>query len=466
MAAARGVSPGGALLRTSRLFSVPAPLPYAAAEVSAATHVNSDSSTLAFPTHQVITTPNSSRRRGDWGLKRPLPLKSTTKTSTPMLRVRQVDSIEHVTDFSSVADHGLSLRKWQELNMPITVSVANDSMRIPGKSVFEETIDFTAMDAEQHGELQDRRWKFSGPWLAGMTDGDFKKYLLKRVRNRRAEFRQYLKEILATNMSEKAAIKAQETGDPPPPAVDAATVTDAQLTEFLRDLRNDRPKLYNMTGKFLDLAPVQPPKEHWQVGKPSDLKASNPYAQDGPPVTHPSAGLSYLRTASFIDNHPLYGPQKSHAPVKARIVAPRTQSYGGRGAKLGVGGFVTDTPAGDTAFSMRHLSQRTRELIPGIDSLDPTVEGGAKVYIEPLNAKVNSQGRVTLKVGQAKPESELVAKEMAGEEVLFDQQPEPTSQSNTGFGEFYRPLANIGRSVAGSAQSYGLEFPTPKRREK
>ncbi|KAK1767990.1 mitochondrial ribosomal protein MRP51 [Phialemonium atrogriseum] len=465
MAAARGVSPGGALLRTSRLFSLPAALPYAAADVSAATNVNSDSATLAFPTHQVITTPNSSRKRGDWGLKRPLPLKSTTKTSTPMLRIKQVDSVEHITDFSSAADHGMSLRKWQDMNIPITVPVANDTMRIPGKSVFEETMDFTAIKAGQAGELEDSRWKFSGPWLAGMTDGNFKKYLLKRVRNRRAEFRQFLKERLAADLSERAASRAQEAGEPAPAAIEAAAITDAQLTEFLRDLRNDRPKLYSMTGRFLDLAPVQPPKEHWQVGKSNDLKASNPYAQDGPPITHPSAGLSYLRTASYLDNHSLYGPQKSHSHVKARIVAPRSQVAGGRGAKLGVGGFVTDTPAGDTAFSMRNLSQRARELIPGIDSMDPNIEGGAKVYIEPLSAKVNSQGRVTLKVGQARPEAELVAKEMAGEEVIFDEpEPEPAKPSNLRINQAYRRIPQINRSVTGSAQAYGLDSPTPGSR--
>lgn len=465
MAAARGVSPGGALLRTSRLFSVPAPLPNAAAEVSAATHVNSNSATQAFPTHQIITTPNSSRKEGDWGLKRPLPLKTTLKTSTPMLRVKQVDSIENVTDFLSAADHGQSLRKWQGLNMPITVPVTNDSMRIPGKSVFEETFDFTAIENGQQGEAEDRRWKFRGPWLAGMTDGDFKKYLLKRVRNRRGEFRQFLKERLAADMSERAASEAQEAGEPAPAAVDPATVTDAQLTEFLRDLRNDRPKLYTMTGRFLDLAPVQPPKEHWQVGRPTDLKAVNPYAQEGPPATHPSAGLSYLRTASYVENHSLYGPQKSHAPVKARIVAPRSQAAGGRGAKLGVGGFITDTPAGDTAFNMRNLSQRAREMIPGIDSLDPTIEGGSKVYVEPLNAKVNSQGRVTLKVGQVRAEAELVAKEMAGEEVIFEQEPEKPSRLGQGtYTVRYGPNAGVGRPIDGSAQSYGLEFPTPSNR--
>ena len=382
-----------------------------------------------------------------------------------MLRIKQVDSIEHITDFTSAADHGLSLRKWQELNMPITIPVANETMKVPGKSVFEANMDLATADPGKDGDGEGSRWKFSGPWLAGMNEGEFKRYLLKRVRTRRSEFRQFLKEKLAAELSESAAIQAQEAGQPIPDPIVPASITTEQLTDFLRALRHDRPKMYAMAGQFLDLAPLQPPRDHWQISRPNTpLKPSNLYAQDGPPVTHPSAGLSYLRTSSFLENHPSYGPQKSHPSVKARIITPRTQMYGGRSAKLGVGGFVADTPAGDTAFSMRNLSQRARELIPGIDKLDPDVEGGAKVYVEPLNAKVDSQGRVTLKVGQARPEAELVAKEMAGEEVIFDREPEPSSQSRRA-GQLFRNLPSVSRPMTGSAQAYGLEFP-PTQGEK
>jgi hypothetical protein len=382
-----------------------------------------------------------------------------------MLRIKHIDSTERITDFSSAADHGVSLQKWQEMNLPITMPVAREAMKIPGRSVFEEDTDFTATQGDKKSEDSDNRWKFSGPWLAGMIEGDFKKYLIKRVRSRRPEFRQFLREELAAELSNRATSEAQDKGEPAPAVLSPGSITDEQLTNFLRELRNDRPRLYGMCGRFLDLPPLQAPKDPWGFGKSRESKVSNPYAQDGPPITHPSAGLTYLRTASYLDNHPVYGPQKFHAPVKARIVMPRNQPNGGRGAKLGVGGFITDAPAGDTTFNMRSLSPRTREMIPGIDSLDPNIEGGAKVYIDAMSARINSQGRVILKAGQAEAEAELVAKEAAGEEVIFEEPKKQPTHEATPTREADRirsrvgKLGNSGPPVMGSAKTYGLDIP-------
>src|SRR5271167_5280501 len=118
--ASRSVSPGGALLRASRLFSVPPPLPRPAGDLSSTAIFNSDTATLPHPIHLSITTPQSSLARGDWGFKRPLPLRSTTKSSTPVIRVDAIDTFEHITEFASAADHSLSLQKWQEMGVPLS----------------------------------------------------------------------------------------------------------------------------------------------------------------------------------------------------------------------------------------------------------------------------------------------------------------------------------------------------------
>lgn len=461
------MTPGGALLRASRMFSLPPALSSSAGDVAAAASRSSDTATAPYPTMQSVTTPQSSRDRGDWGFKRPLPLKSTTKTTTPLIRVKKVDSIEHVTDFASAADHTLSLEKWQEMSVPITMPDSkkrSDSLRnfaVPGVSVFEEKFDVTAFESGMAAQAEDKRWKFRGPWLAGVTEGNFQKYLKRQVRIKRPEFRQFLRERLSVQLSQSAATAALEAGKEVPTPIAAEDITDAQLTEYLRTLRSDRPTLYKMIGEFLDLAPVPPPSSFAlsSLGPmaPRDSRPTgpvNPYAEEGPPVTHPSAGLSYLRTASYLDNHPIYGPQKSHPPVKARIIMPRTQHMGSFSAKLGVGGFVADVPQGDTAFQQRSLRGRHADRIPGLNGIDPAIEGGAKTYVQAVSAKVDSQGRVHLKVGEANQEAELVQKELVGEAKVFGQTSQVAEERASH--RQMRPRRMGGPTVISSSQSYGL----------
>jgi hypothetical protein len=386
-----------------------------------------------------------------------------------MIKVKQLDSIESVTDFSSGADHGISLRKFQEMNVPITMPGPERQMNLPKKSVFEDDFDFTATPARKDDHDVDNRWKFKGPWLAGITDGELQKYLEKNVRNRRPEFRLFLKEKLAQEINETAAQKVKEAGDDhtAPPEVHAKAITNQQLPQSLRRLRDDRPRLYRLVSQFLDLAPLAPPtqnKEMWKMSTataPITITAASPYAQDGPPITHPSAGLSYLRTASVMDNHPFYGPQLHHAAVQARVVAPR-QSNGSRGAKLGVGGFVTNAPAGNSTFNMNNVKGYPREsLPPGLERLDPNIWGGAKVWVEPLHATVNSKGQPVLTVTDADGKAQAVAREMAGEEGVFK---EAAGREGEGRGMIYRKWkreegggsGGLGPSVIGSSSAYGL----------
>lgn len=457
MASARGVSPGAALLRTSRLFSLPPPLPPPSRDDSFKV---SETATEPYPTRQVITTTSLSRRTGDWGLKRPLPLKTTTKSSTPMIKVKQVDSIEGITDFGPGADHGVTLRKFQEMNLPITIPSQRGGMNMPKKSVFEDDFDFTAIEPGHLKDDMDMRWKFKGPWLAGLTDGDLQKYIEKHVRNRRPEFRAFLKTKLARELNESAAQKARDSGEEAAPSeLDASKITDDQLTNFLRRLRDDRPRLYKLVSQFLDLAPIGPPTHNadmWKKGystTPLTITAGNPYAKEGPPIMHPSAGLSYLRTSSYLENHPLYGPQARHTPVEARVVAPR-HSNGARGAKLGVGGFVANVPGGDSTFNMSRVSADIRSK-PGLERLDPSIVGGAKAWVEPLSASVNSKGQTMIVVGETNAKSAEIARELAGGEPVVLDEPPVQTQAHRGSTR-QRQRHELGTSVYGSSRTYGL----------
>ena len=192
--AAKRSSHSGRLLRSSRFFSLPAPIPAPKAPPQVSPLIShSDTATTLFPTRQAITTPASSLCRGDWGLKRPLPFKTTTRTTTPAIRLVEADSAEQFTDFESASDHTRTLAKLQELHL--TFSKRRDSITDSSAcSVFEEELD-NSDPAVEDEELptqpvtgtakavkKRRRWKHRGPSLASLTESEFNQYL-KEINN-------------------------------------------------------------------------------------------------------------------------------------------------------------------------------------------------------------------------------------------------------------------------------------------
>lgn len=468
-AAGRTLSPGGALLRASRIFSLPSGLPPPPGDYQAATNYNSETATQAFPTLQTVTVPESFRQRGDWGFKRNFPLRSTAKTSTPFLRVKQVDSIEHVTDFASAANHTLTLEKWQEMNiaisLPHTASNMYQPMNNPLESVFEDKYDFTAIDSEKISGSNQRRWKYKGPWLANLTEGEFQTYIKREVRGRRAEFRQFLRQERAATLTAEARQRAVEavqramddgsmdqkaSEEIDVPEVRPEDVTDEQILDFLRSSREHRGQLYEVIEKFLDLAPIEPPGDEaadsmgsLQPFESKKIESANPYAKHGPPITHPSAGLSYLRTNSFIENHPVYGPQRKHKSVKARVMIPDSTGQ----PKIAVGGFISPSQAARTEFRSTNM-----------DKVDFTKPGGSKMWVNVTSAQINPIGRALVNVEEAGFDERMVQQEMEGERQLFRAEVEdPTAKAR----QLRRPFSSksLSRKPAtwktGSPDSYG-----------
>ncbi|KAI0548769.1 mitochondrial ribosomal protein MRP51 [Xylaria curta] len=462
--AARSVSPGAALLRSSRMFSMPNPIPAPPGDYSSATKHQSATATAPYPIHLTITTPSTSRANGDWGLKRPLPLKTTTKQTFPLVRIRQMDSTEHVTDFQSASDHTMTLKKFQELNLPISVPVARESEREilarHPRSVFEEHGDVTALDPEQAQSIENKRWKFKGPWLAGMTDGDFKKWLEKNVRTRRTEFHAYLKDIHAKELTEEQSTQAIRDNLPVPPKVTPDSITEAQFIDYLRDLRQDRLVLFRHVSRFLDLAPLTTESQFistMKVNRAQQFDKENPYGAKGPPITHPSAGLSYLRTPNFIDNHPIYGPQRYHPVVKARVLKPRNPGTGVHEPVLGVAGFIADRPIDQR--NLGHSSPKSPR-VNALSRLELEQPGGAKLYYRLDSATVDSSGRVRINMSDpGNPEAELVAKEMLGEDDMknevYSYSMQDDSATQPSHGRTPHP-PHRWTHIYGSRTSYGL----------
>ncbi|KAG9192560.1 hypothetical protein G6011_11294 [Alternaria panax] len=146
----QSLSPTANLLRNSRLFSLPNPLPRPPVSETYGAGISkaSDTATLPYPTHQAIATTKSSLARGDWGLKRPIPSRShIVQVSDPVLRITQLDTIEHVTDFDSAADHVRTRQKWEEMGMPMmkgTSKITNE----PPLGAFEVRDDTTSYDTD------------------------------------------------------------------------------------------------------------------------------------------------------------------------------------------------------------------------------------------------------------------------------------------------------------------------------
>jgi hypothetical protein len=463
--ASSSMSPGAALLRSSRMFSMPNPLPPPKQEARNTHDVASPTMTKAYPQHQAVATLQSARAAGDWGFKRPLPLKTTMSGRYNAIRVKKVDAIEHITDFGSATDHTWSLKKFQELNLPMTIPVAKQQQaaysKVPYKSVFEEDADFTAMDdAQARSVAKDKRWRFSGPWLSGMGVGAFRKWVETRIRARRPEFLQWLKIKIAEDRNELVRAKALDAGEQVDESlfVTREDITDSELTEYVRRVRYDRPKLFEFVSEFLDLAPIRPDENvdlfgairgRWKQQQ-QQIGGGNPWGREGPPMTHPSAGISYLRTDSFLHNHPIYGPQKLHPPVEARWVQPSSQSGAGL-AKLGIAGFVATMPEQMSAIG--GPAGRGRSF----NHFDPDAEGGAKSWVKLTKAQVDSNGRIVISMNDAETEAKLVAQEMKGDAEVFHARDNPYEDED----DFLmpRPKRKSERrssNILSSAETYGL----------
>ncbi|RMY99873.1 hypothetical protein D0860_08184 [Hortaea werneckii] len=432
-------SPTARLLQSSRLFSLPRPLPQPHIENITSTGVYraSDSATLPYPTHQAIATTASSQSRGDWGLKRALPKKATQDTSTPHIRVSAQDTPEHITDFGSAADHTQTLAKWNEMGIPILTTVTrgeNDKKEVP-QSVFENHLDNTTLHDGQSDLNAKQRWKFNGPWIAGMQEGDFDLYT-HQLASRKGEWKQFLRsQVVEQRLSERRRM-AQETGEilslqDIARLRDELLPNDAELEEAEKKMRDAYPRdglsseLTSLIAQFLDLPAVRPDTTDYQPSmKTSQFRTlMSTFNFEGskeslPPSTHPSAGLSYLRTEAIMENHPIHGPQAHRSPILSRVVRPRNAATGtDHQAKLGVGGIVTNDPITaqlSTRPATRGLNnQSPNDFDPNAmaSTLDLDLPGGNKMWVHPRHAAIDQDGRIRLTVERGRDEAIAVKRD-------------------------------------------------------
>lgn len=394
MAAAR-LSPTANLLRKSRLFALPPALSPPQDPATSKTVFESDTATLPYPIRASIETPASSRARGDWGLKRPLPAKATTdKSSRPIVRVKAIDTFEHVTDFESAADHTVTLEKFQELHMPMSLpaKINYANALIPRhQSPFENLVDNTE-NSESLNEPGAKQFRHSGPWLAGQTETEFQAYL-HRIQRRRPELLQKLRERLVAKRTSERRKQAQDNGEDLEGLDQPVQVTEEEFQNYVKSLRSDPLALGPVVFELLDL-PSPPAVPSDRIGSryyqsPGTKLSSPEYAISGPPKTHPSAGLSYTRSHALLYNHPKYGPQTYQRPVEARILRPKGR-FKGRMSKAiaGIGGIAVE--------DLNAMTFAEQSGPPGLSYFDASIPGGAKYWVTPVRASVDSEGRIGL----------------------------------------------------------------------
>lgn len=432
-------SPTSRLLQSSRLFSLPRPLPQPSLETATSTGVfrASESATLPYPTHQTIATPAPSHFRGDWGLKRPLPSKATRNTSTPHIRVRQQDNAAHITDFGSAADHSLTLAKWEQMGVPLIAGEVRTSFtnrKKSMKSVYDDDIDNTDRNyqsPQQPGQAPrpTKRWKYNGPWLPGLQPGEFEIWAMGKIAKRKDEFREFLMDRVVTKRIQEEQRALRDRGE----GRSVSELRKVQLRKEITDnfdleekrMRDDHAvqhlssELTSAICDFLDLPPVSDSQDLSGRAKSQRLLSSlSAYVTSyGPPSTHPAAGLSHIRTYAFLENHPLWGPQARRAPVLARVVRPRNGTMGVEfQAKLGVGGVVTNDPISSSYQSRTKVlnpDDDIREVYKDVDrmvnQIEPDLPGGNKIWVHPEVANVDEQGRIRLEIARGDQEAIAVA---------------------------------------------------------
>ncbi|USW54844.1 hypothetical protein Slin15195_G081630 [Septoria linicola] len=440
-------SPTARLLQSSRLFSLPRPLPQPALESASASgaYRASETATLPYPTHQAIATPASSHFRGDWGLKRPIPRKTTARSTTPVIRVRAQDNTQHITDFESAADHVLTESKWRQMGIPLMNKEPRTTYsgdRASPQSVYDDNLDITDPEAAQRDapqmtaartrgapasvERTNQRWKFEGPWIPGMQEGEFDEYISGKLTKRKAEFRHFLtKRILEKRIHDEERSN-RDRGQ-------SRAVSTSRIEELRKEveenyeseekkLRDDHvvqnlgSELTAAICDFLDLPGVRMGRQNYAQSSLLQAQVSSLTSDSGPPSTHPGAGLSHLRTNAFMENHPYWGPQAHRAPVKARVLRPRNSSlYTEFQAKIGVGGVVTSDPIGSSnhsssrgqlpEYTEEHKDEHYLDNDRMTSALDENLPGGNKIWVQPDTAHINESGNIQLHISRGDKEA-------------------------------------------------------------
>lgn len=314
--------------------------------------------------------------------------------------------MEHITDFDSASDLTLTLRKFQDLGLPLFTNPPRQvqSQASVGRSVFEDELDNTdpAAGLVSKDGKRNQRWKFDGPWVTGMSQGDFMAYVTKQLRTKKLEFIAYVKQRHLEMAQSDARNKASIEGSRNLAEERTPELSEQEFDNFIKKLRSQfdlNSDLARYMTEFLDLPTSS-------SGAKMSFIDTWGASEKGPPATHLSGGLSYLKSSAIMENHPIFGPQSHRKPVQARVlVAPGTDFYGHKGetkGAIGIAGFVAEDPLGASVIPrVRAAPEPAYDDIAGQrDKIGKTIgvdtEGGNRIWVWPTRASVNEKGRLSI----------------------------------------------------------------------
>ena len=144
-----------------------------------------------YPMHQVLTTFTSAQRRGDWGLKRPLPQVKDAHVS-----VFEFDTQERQTPFTFASEKPRFVRRMRELGLTLAVSSPYSDPANKREYRFEIRRRHRPRSPLEHLHPQWNRktGNESGPNILKLNERNFNKFL-HNILQRRQEINEVLKSI-------------------------------------------------------------------------------------------------------------------------------------------------------------------------------------------------------------------------------------------------------------------------------
>lgn len=212
---------------------------------------------------QVYTTHGGDASRGNWGFKRPLPLRRRGAYIT----VKAVDTLEQQTEWNSAEPQASWMKNWDELQ----VNPANDGSLLPAGRSPRGDSGADIADSEYAPDRSDPlKWRpLAIPNIHAMSNTEFKQYLVHISRQRR-NFFEHKRE-----QKEKA---------------EAAKKLSNETSEAAKESSTEGKKARRKKKPFIDLTRVDLDEfAMWESQKIREIPGSRSLES----VPHSSAGLHY-----------------------------------------------------------------------------------------------------------------------------------------------------------------------------
>ncbi|KIW05902.1 uncharacterized protein PV09_03096 [Verruconis gallopava] len=185
----------------------------------------------------------------------------------------------------------------------------------------------------------------------------------------RADAQQWLKYLGLAEQHEKEFLRSWITKEWDP----KGEILQKSLHQLRNDITLESP-LNKHIREFLDMPPTRTSASLATL--PDGFPGANYAAENTFSLsTHPTAGLSYLRTNSILHNHPILGPQRSDPPVKARFIANKHDQKGS--IAVGVAGFVAEERGEQKPDVVTNGGHKFERQIKNV-----YVEGDARIHFE------------------------------------------------------------------------------------